>query len=484
MYYIDANGATVNINKDEAGYYYKHDANFREGDTSDLKFSMTDVSKGSDSATAYSEKKAEAITNLDNANSALNQAQNNYDTAETQYNNLQAELEKMAQAKEKDLAVVTPGLSIGGIEIIPDKAVGNLADLPVTIDEILHPEDFQDPEKREELVDAIQNITNGGLNGAAALYDLIGLDTADIAALAAAATVGTDFQKEYAKAWTDALTAKANVIISGFELVAQAGKTMEAGKALLTSGADATDKILEVAENAAKVAGYTGAVGVVQLGDNALELTNQVLSKLESKVTVLQLETTAAAKEVSAAKAELDAMIRKGYSPYADIMQDAKARLDLAQSKYDALIKDLEKANTDLNVAYRRIGAISAPQSVTTTSPATGRFVLDEMRFQMLDANKNVLHFPYNVVGNTLVLNVNQVKSVIVIEVAYMAELVNQRIEVLEFRTSNGTYVLDMAAFLKAHPEVLGTLEIDLDAGTYSYVLNGNRVTEKMELKK
>jgi hypothetical protein len=59
------------------------------------------------------------------------------------------------------------------------------------------------------------------------------------------------------------------------------------------------------------------------------------------------------------------------------------------------------------------------------------------------DANNNVLHFPYEVVGTTLLLTVNQEKAVIVIEVEYIAELVQQHIEVLEFRTSNGTYVLN-----------------------------------------
>lgn len=471
--YYTVDGEKVYVNKDNAGsgYYYKRDANFHQGDDSDEVFSMAPESKCSDSARDYNEKKAKAMEDLNKAEADLTQAKNNYNTAQTQYENLQEELDKIAQAEEKDLKV----------------GFGNLADLPVTIDEILRPEDFQDPEKREELVDAMQNIGSGGIASAAGIIELaglIGLDVADVTALKLAESFGTDFQKEYAYAWTAALTAKIEVIISGFELVAQAGKTVEAGKELLTSGVEASDKILEVAQNAAKVAGYTGAVGVVQLGDNALELTNQILSKLESKVTVLQLETTAAAKEVSAAKAALDEMIRNGYSPYSEIMQAAKARLDLAQSKYDALVKDLDKAHADLDVAYTKIGAISAPQKSAERTKTVRTFVLDEQRFQIRDAKNNVLRFPYKVEGNTLKITVTREKTVIIIEVAYMAELVLQRIEILEFRTANSTYVLKMSDFLKAHPEVLGTLEIDLEAGTYSYMLNAKRVTEKLELKK
>lgn len=474
LYYDVDENTRIYINKDETtdSYYYKHDANFHEGKDSDQELYMGNESKGSDSAKDYNDKKAQASKALEAADAALTQATDNYNTAKTQYENLQAELKNMAKEKEKDL------------EVTVLVKIGNLANLPVTIDEILRPEDFQDPEKREELVDAMQNISSGGISSIEALYKLVGLDVADIAALAAAETLGTDFQKEYATAWKAALTAKINVIISGFELVAQAGKTVEAGKELLTSGVEASDKILEVAQNAAKVAGYTGAVGVVQLGDNALELTNQILSKLESKVTVLQLETTAAAKEVSAAKAALDEMIRNGYSPYSEIMQAAKARLDLAQSKYDALVKDLDKAHADLDVAYTKIGAISAPQKSAERTKTVRTFVLDEQRFQIRDAKNNVLRFPYKVEGNTLKITVTREKTVIIIEVAYMAELVLQRIEILEFRTANGTYVLKMSDFLKAHPEVLGTLEIDLEAGTYSYMLNAKRVTEKLELKK
>lgn len=474
--FVEIDGKTIEIITEGGKTYLKQNAGVQEtSDPQYLTYSITGNAANGDSADEYAKKKKEAEDAYKDAVNAQNAKQSEYDKAEEQYNKLQAELDKMAKAKEKDL------------EVTVLVKIGNLADLPVTIDEILRPEDFQDPEKREELVDAMQNIGSGGIGSAAGIIELaglIGLDTADIFALTTAATVGTDFQKEYAKAWTDALTAKINVIISGFELVAQAGKTVEAGKELLASGVEASDKILEVAQNAAKVAGYTGAVGVVQLGDNALELTNQILSKLESKVTVLQLETTAAAKEVSAAKAALDEMIRNGYSPYSEIMQAAKARLDLAQSKYDALVKDLDKAHADLDVAYTKIGAISAPQKSAERTKSVRTFVLDEQRFQIRDAKNNVLRFPYKVEGNTLKITVTREKTVIIIEVAYMAELVLQRIEILEFRTANSTYVLKMSDFLKAHPEVLGTLEIDLEAGTYSYMLNAKRVTEKLELKK
>lgn len=457
---------------EDGNAYFKKDAGVEESaDPQYRKYSITGNAANGDSATEYATKKQEAMKKYTDAVDAQEAKQSEYDKAEEQYNKLKAELDKIAQAEEKDLKV----------------GFGNLADLPVTIDEILRPEDFQDPEKLEELVDAMQNIGSGGIAGAAGIIELaglIGLDVADATALASALLFGTDYQKEYANAWGAALMAKADVIISGFELVAQAGKTVEAGKELLTSGVEASDKILEVAQNAAKVAGYTGAVGVVQLGDNALELTNQILSKLESKVTVLQLETTAAAKEVSAAKAALDEMIRNGYSPYSEIMQAAKARLDLAQSKYDALVKDLDKAHADLDVAYTKIGAISAPQKSAERTKTVRTFVLDEQRFQIRDAKNNVLRFPYKVEGTTLKMTVTREKTVIIIEVAYMAELVLQRIEILEFRTANGTYVLRMSDFLKAHPEVLGTLEIDLEAGTYSYMLNAKRVTEKLELKK
>lgn len=330
----------------------------------------------------------------------------------------------------------------------------------------------------------MQNIGSGGISSMTALYQLVGLDAADIAALAAAETAGTDFQKEYAAAWVAALTAKVNVIISGFELVEQAGKTVEAGKELLASGVGIDDKILSVAQNAAKVAGYTGALGVVQLGNNAHELTSEILTQLESKVAFLQMETNAAAKEVSAAKAALDEVIKNYRDPYATAIKDAKERLDLAESKYNELVKNLDQAYADLNVAYTKIGAISAPQKSAESEKRAGTFVLDETRFQMKDTNNKVLHFPYTLKGSTLTLNVTEVKSVIVIEVAYMAELVNQGIQVVEFKTANGTYVLNMAAFLKANPTVEGTVEVSLEAATYSFVLNGKTVTEKMELKK
>lgn len=498
LYYEDANGNHVNIYRGENGYYYKRDANFYEGDTSDLTFTMGAVSN-SDSAAAYNAQREAAIAELNNANTAFSQAQDNYNAAETQYNKLQAELDKMAEAKAKDLEVVVSGSSIGGSldNFIPglgnifdnifgdnETTVGNLADLPVSIDELVNIEDFQDSEKREDLLEAMQDIGSGGISSMTALYQLVGLDAADIAALAAAETAGTDFQKEYAAAWGAALTAKVNVIISGFELVEQAGKTVEAGKELLASGVGIDDKILSVAQNAAKVVGYTGAIGAVQLGDNAFELTDQILSKLESKVAYLQMEANAAAMEVSAAKAALDEVIKNYRDPYATAIKDAKERLDLAESKYNELVKNLDQAYADLNVAYTKIGAISAPQKSAGSEKRAGTFVLDETRFQMKDTNNKVLHFPYTLKGNTLVLTVTETKSVIAIDVAYMAELVNQHIEVLEFRTANGTYVLNMAAFLKANPKVEGTLEIDLEAGTYSFVLNGKTVTEKLELKK
>ena len=479
LYYIDGDSNRININKNEKGYYYKRDANFHEDDTSALTFTMGAVSK-SDSAAQMEA----AIAELNNANTALSQAQGNYDAAAKQYEQLQAELDKMADAKAKDLEVVTPGFSIGGIEFIPGKTAGNLADLPVSIDELVNIEDFQDSEKREDLLEAMQNIGSGGISSMTALYQLVGLDAEDISALLAAETAGTDFQKEYAAAWVAALTAKVNVVISGFELVDQAGKTMEAGKELLASGAEIDDKILDAAQNAAKVAGYTGAIGAVQLGDNAFELTDQILSKLESKVAYLQMEANAAAMEVNAAKAALDEMIQNCHDPYALMLQEAKARLDQAESKYNALVKDLDQAYAELDVAYAKIGTISAPQKSAESEKRAGTFVLDETRFQMKDTNNKVLHFPYTLKGNTLVLTVTETKSVIVIEVAYMAELVNQGIQVVEFKTANGTYVLNMAAFLKANPTVEGTVEVSLEAATYSFVLNGKTVTEKLELKK
>lgn len=483
----------------EGNGYFKKDAGVTESsDSKNLTYTMGDVSN-SDSAAAYNEKKEAAITKLNEANTALSQAQNDYNAAETQYNKLQAELDKKAQAEAKDLEVVVSGSSIGGSldSFIPglgnifdnifgdnETTVGNLADLPVSIDELVNIEDFQDSEKQKELLEAMQNIGSGGISSMTALYQLVGLDAADIAALAAAETAGTDFQKEYAAAWVAALTAKVNVIISGFELVEQAGKTVEAGKELLASGVGIDDKILSVAQNAAKVAGYTGALGVVQLGNNAHELTSEILTQLESKVAFLQMETNAAAKEVSAAKAALDEVIKNYRDPYATAIKEAKERLDLAESKYNELVKNLDQAYADLNVAYTKIGAISAPQKSAESEKRAGTFVLDETRFQMKDTNNKVLHFPYTLKGSTLTLNVTEVKSVIVIEVAYMAELVNQGIQVVEFKTANGTYVLNMAAFLKANPTVEGTVEVSLEAATYSFVLNGKTVTEKMELKK
>ena len=483
----------------EGNGYFKKDAGVTESsDSKNLTYTMGDVSN-SDSAAAYNKKKEAAITKLNEANTALSQAQNDYNAAETQYNKLQAELDKKARAEAKDLEVVVSGSSIGGSldSFIPglgnifdnifgdnETTVGNLADLPVSIDELVNIEDFQDSEKQKELLEAMQNIGSGGISSMTALYQLVGLDAADIAALAAAETAGTDFQKEYAAAWVAALTAKVNVIISGFELVEQAGKTVEAGKELLASGVGIDDKILSVAQNAAKVAGYTGALGVVQLGNNAHELTSEILTQLESKVAFLQMETNAAAKEVSTAKAALDEVIKNYRDPYATAIKDAKERLDLAESKYNELVKNLDQAYADLNVAYTKIGAISAPQKSAESEKRAGTFVLDETRFQMKDTNNKVLHFPYTLKGSTLTLNVTEVKSVIVIEVAYMAELVNQGIQVVEFKTANGTYVLNMAAFLKANPTVEGTVEVSLEAATYSFVLNGKTVTEKMELKK
>lgn len=489
LYYIDGDGNVVNINQGEAGYYYKRDAKFAEGETSDLTFTMGNVSN-SDSAAAYGEKKEQAFANLNNANNDLNDAQTEYNTAKTQYDKLQAELDKMAEAENKDLEIVIPGISIGGFQITQDETVGNLADLPVSIDEILNLEDFQDSEKLAELVDAVQNIGSGetDISSLTTLYKLVGLDAADILALTSAATLGNDFQKEYAAAWVDALTAKVNVVISGIELVDQAGKTMEAGKELLASGAEVPEQILEVAQNAAKVIGYTGALGAVQLGDKAYELIDPILTKLENKVAYLQIETNAAYKEVSEAKAALDEVIQNYHDPYALALQEAKARLELAESKYNALAKDLDQAYAELDVAHAKIGTISAPQkpaeSVTSNDHATGTFVLDKTRFQVKDASDKALDFTYSLEGNTLVVTVTHEKALIIIEVAYMAELVSQGIEVVEFRTANGTYVLNMSTFLEAHPEVTGTVEIDLGAGTYSYVLNGNAVSEKLELKK
>lgn len=483
----------------EGNGYFKKDAGVTESsDFKNLTFTMGNVSN-SDSAAAYGEKKEEAIANLNEANTKLSKAQDDYNAAETQYKKLQAELDRKAKAEAKDLEVVVSGSSIGGSldSFIPglgnifdnifgdnETTVGNLADLPVSIDELVNIEDFQDSEKQKELLEAMQNIGSGGISSMTALYQLVGLDAADIAALAAAETAGTDFQKEYAAAWVAALTAKVNVIISGFELVEQAGKTVEAGKELLASGVGIDDKILSVAQNAAKVAGYTGALGVVQLGNNAHELTSEILTQLESKVAFLQMETNAAAKEVSAAKAALDEVIKNYRDPYATAIKEAKERLDLAESKYNELVKNLDQAYADLNVAYTKIGAISAPQKSAESEKRAGTFVLDETRFQMKDTNNKVLHFPYTLKGSTLTLNVTEVKSVIVIEVAYMAELVNQGIQVVEFKTANGTYVLNMAAFLKANPTVEGTVEVSLEAATYSFVLNGKTVTEKMELKK
>lgn len=489
LYYIDENGNTVNINQGEAGYYYKRDAKFAEGETSDLTFTMGNVSN-SDSAAAYGEKKEQAFANLNNANNDLNDAQTEYNTAKTQYDKLQAELDKMAEAENKDLEIVIPGISIGGFQITQDETVGNLADLPVSIDELLNLEDFQDPEKLAELVDAVQNIGSGetDISSLTTLYELVGLDAADILALTSAATLGNDFQKEYAAAWVDALTAKVNVVISGIELIDQAGKTMEAGKELLASGAEVPEQILEVAQNAAKVIGYTGALGVVQLGDKAYELIDPILTKLENKVAYLQIETNAAYKEVSEAKAALDEVIQNYHDPYALALQEAKARLEEAESKYNALAKDLKQANAELKAANIKISNISAPQkateSETSNTPAARTFVLDKTRFQVKDASDKALDFTYSLEGNTLVVTVTHEKALIVIEVAYMAELVSQGIQVVEFRTANGTYVLNMSTFLEAHPEVTGTVEIDLGAGTYSYVLNGNAVSEKLELKK
>ncbi len=361
-YIVEENGTkvTIYVTEDENGnvtYTTRNNTEYAAGGTADTIFEIG-VTTNKNSNTYANAK-----------NDAVNDYNNKFDYYNACVSDYQSKNEAFEKSNEVFQNLVEVHESLNNAQTAADeKDLGAMAELPKNISEMV---EGLGAEQTEALLKTVVELTTSeeNIDYEVALKVLAEVVDADAAAKLIAVMIydeaanagvpdwllglggetPSDFEREYANAWVDALEAKINVVNAAVDVVEATKETIDAGIRVINEGKELGDSAVDTLLVQIEEAILNGTVETLLAAADVLDVTDRIVDALASKIGQLQAETDAAYKAVVAAKENLEAI--KVTNPKAEELEAAKNALKDAKDRYNELSKALEGAQEDLETA-------------------------------------------------------------------------------------------------------------------------------------
>lgn len=376
---VDEN-TTINFTESVNGesYTYQVNVKFVEGGDADTFFARK-VSRNEgifEDLASLTQKRADALAAYETAQAELETAETAQADAQAIYDDYSAKLVELEEVynvyKEAE-------------KVATEKELGELADLPKNISELVEGMEVEemltlleaiielssqsDDVDYEKVLEVLSDVVDS--SAAARLIWVLGYDAVDdgldsilpfglfddimggiedvVGGLIDKLTPPTEFEREYANAWVDALTTKIKVVQNAIKLVESAVDTIEAGVTAVTEGIElaevAADAILATAEKKMLEA----VVDVLVMANDILGTSEEVVLSIDSIIAEAQARTE---KAYLVALAEQSALSKVVLSrPYATELDNALVAIGSVHALNNELLADIALAEAPLATA-------------------------------------------------------------------------------------------------------------------------------------
>ena len=380
--YIIVNGEKITVYEDNGVYTTRNNTTYVPGGTADTTFEIGSATNKN--SNTYADAKNEVVNNYNSKLEIYNGKVTDYNNAVSDFNTSNSVFEGLVEAQE----------SVNNTAEEADaKDIGAMADLPKNIGEMV---DGLDAEQVETLLTAVVELSTSGENvdykavldvlsnvtgteAAARLMVVMGYDAAGDTLDSIIGGLGSifgdkfeetvdapsEFEREYANAWVDALMAKINVVKTAVEVVEATSETITAGLTVINTGADLGDAAIDALIAKVEEAILNGSVETLAVAADILEVSDRIVSALADKINALASETQEAYDAVVEAQEALDAL--ELTNPKAEELAKAEQTLADATARYEALTETLESAKADLATAENYKNAAQAQYDALTT---------------------------------------------------------------------------------------------------------------------
>ena len=380
--YIDVNGTKVAVyeTKDAEGnktYTTRNNTTYVPGGTADTTFEIGSATNKN--SNTYADAKNEVVNNYNSKLEIYNGKVTDYNNAVSDFNTSNSVFENLVEAQE----------SVNNTAEEADaKDIGAMAELPKNIGEVVEGLEVEEVEAlakvvlelaTSETVDYTKVLTTFAdvidSNAAAKLIAVMAYDAAansDIPdwMLGLLGEAPSEFERDYANAWVDALMAKINVVKTAVEVVEATSETITAGLTVINTGADLGDAAIDALLAKVEATILDGTVETLAVAADILDVSDRIVTALADKINALAAETQEALDAVEKAQEALDAL---DLNVKAEELAKAEQVLADATARYEALTEELEATKADLataesykNAAQAQYDALTAPAEEDT----------------------------------------------------------------------------------------------------------------------